>query len=515
MKRVRSTCVAAVALACGLAASPALAQFDNSVWPGFRGAAPKRGAVSAAGPSLTLGFRVEVPDFGTTTPGGFTVASNGDIYFKAYSPTNSRVYRLNPATGAVLASSADFAGNGGNYGGVAIGTDALYVCIYNGAGNTKIVKLNKTTLATITEFTNAAFLGLRGTPLIGSVPNTNGNVNLYIHDRNGAKLHCVDSVTGNLQWSYSLIYDTPFGQAGPQWLTQDGKQAIGYFGNGNFGPGAAIKDNGDSTFTVLWDATGPGNFNWWGSGALSTDGTKIYVTTFNDPVPPGTTLTDAMWAIKVSDGSIAWSGGGGEANHFGRPAVIDTTVYAGSAAGRVYCYEDQGTTGAIRWIYQNNDPGEFTAVSAVKTPAGVKYIYAVQQDTASATQNGRYVVLRDDGATVTELLDTTLNGALRWSLFSNCAATLDSTGAVWVAGGRVDDPTPGSIYKFVAAGAVCYPNCDNSTTPPILNVNDFICFQSKFAAGDTYANCDNSTAPPILNVNDFICFQTKFAAGCR
>jgi len=27
-------------------------------------------------------------------------------------------------------------------------------------------------------------------------------------------------------------------------------------------------------------------------------------------------------------------------------------------------------------------------------------------------------------------------------------------------------------------------------------------------------NCDQSTAPPVLNVNDFICFQQKFAAGC-
>jgi hypothetical protein len=29
-----------------------------------------------------------------------------------------------------------------------------------------------------------------------------------------------------------------------------------------------------------------------------------------------------------------------------------------------------------------------------------------------------------------------------------------------------------------------------------------------------YANCDGSTAAPILNVNDFICFQAQFAAGC-
>jgi hypothetical protein len=67
---------------------------------------------------------------------------------------------------------------------------------------------------------------------------------------------------------------------------------------------------------------------------------------------------------------------------------------------------------------------------------------------------------------------------------------------------------------FEAGAASCYANCDNSTTAPILNVNDFICFQTHFAAGDSYANCDLSTAPPILNVNDFVCFQTRFAAGC-
>ena len=59
-----------------------------------------------------------------------------------------------------------------------------------------------------------------------------------------------------------------------------------------------------------------------------------------------------------------------------------------------------------------------------------------------------------------------------------------------------------------------YANCDRSSTPPVLNVNDFICFQTKFAAGEPTANCDLSTTPPVLNVNDFICFQTKFAAGC-
>jgi hypothetical protein len=61
---------------------------------------------------------------------------------------------------------------------------------------------------------------------------------------------------------------------------------------------------------------------------------------------------------------------------------------------------------------------------------------------------------------------------------------------------------------------VCYANCDGSTASPVLNVNDFVCFQNHFAAGDSYANCDGSTGVPVLNVNDFVCFQNSFAAGC-
>jgi hypothetical protein len=62
--------------------------------------------------------------------------------------------------------------------------------------------------------------------------------------------------------------------------------------------------------------------------------------------------------------------------------------------------------------------------------------------------------------------------------------------------------------------APCYANCDHSTVPPILNVNDFTCFLNLYAAGDVYANCDSSTAPPVLNVNDFSCFLNKYATGC-
>jgi hypothetical protein len=37
---------------------------------------------------------------------------------------------------------------------------------------------------------------------------------------------------------------------------------------------------------------------------------------------------------------------------------------------------------------------------------------------------------------------------------------------------------------------------------------------NKYAAGDSYANCDGSTSAPVLNVADYICFMNKYAAGC-
>ncbi|MBL9030378.1 MAG: hypothetical protein JNM80_01550 [Phycisphaerae bacterium] len=84
------------------------------------------------------------------------------------------------------------------------------------------------------------------------------------------------------------------------------------------------------------------------------------------------------------------------------------------------------------------------------------------------------------------------------------------------------DPTLFYIFQMWTVGADivgrsgvgCYPNCDTSTQPPYLNVNDYICFNERFAAGDSFANCDESTTPPILNVLDFVCFMNRFAAGC-
>jgi glucose/arabinose dehydrogenase len=69
----------------------------------------------------------------------------------------------------------------------------------------------------------------------------------------------------------------------------------------------------------------------------------------------------------------------------------------------------------------------------------------------------------------------------------------------------------GAIFKMVPR---CSANCDDSTVPPVLNVDDFTCFINRFALGDCWANCDGSTVEPVLNVDDFTCFINRFALGC-
>jgi hypothetical protein len=100
------------------------------------------------------------------------------------------------------------------------------------------------------------------------------------------------------------------------------------------------------------------------------------------------------------------------------------------------------------------------------------------------------------------------------------AAALDGAGGVFITGttqGSLAAMNAGEHDIFVAriSGPLCYPNCDGSTTQPVLNVADFACFLQRFAAGDPYANCDGSTVEPVLNVADFSCFLAAFAGGCE
>jgi len=54
----------------------------------------------------------------------------------------------------------------------------------------------------------------------------------------------------------------------------------------------------------------------------------------------------------------------------------------------------------------------------------------------------------------------------------------------------------------------CLADCNGDTS---LNVLDFVCFQTKFAAADPEADC---TEDGFFNILDFVCYQAAFVEGC-
>ncbi len=62
----------------------------------------------------------------------------------------------------------------------------------------------------------------------------------------------------------------------------------------------------------------------------------------------------------------------------------------------------------------------------------------------------------------------------------------------------------------------CYPDCDQSTGPGVLDIFDFLCFGNLFSANDPYAcDCDTSTGPGVCDIFDFLCFGNAFHGGCQ
>ncbi|MEX2219848.1 MAG: hypothetical protein WD749_13940 [Phycisphaerales bacterium] len=193
--------------------------------------------------------------------------------------------------------------------------------------------------------------------------------------------------------------------------------------------------------------------------------------------------------------------GQGVTNQTGNADAMDfffadaTTLYTGSRAGGT------GTSGITKytfdgfeWLlaYVMNEGGTFTVpiahMTGVSGRGGVT-IYGTTGEGAagSASPGNRLFAVTDTGPNSAFTLVATAPGTVTWK---------------------------GVDIAPIAGPAACYANCDNSTTPPVLNVADFGCFLTRYAAGEAYANCDESTQPPVLNVADFGCFLTKYAAGC-
>jgi len=69
--------------------------------------------------------------------------------------------------------------------------------------------------------------------------------------------------------------------------------------------------------------------------------------------------------------------------------------------------------------------------------------------------------------------------------------------------------TAGYIRTDFPSGGFAYPNLTFSSEAVRATAST-----DAVGGPPCYANCDGSSTPPVLNVSDFICFQTQYAAGC-
>ncbi|MBL9031298.1 MAG: hypothetical protein JNM80_06280 [Phycisphaerae bacterium] len=166
-------------------------------------------------------------------------------------------------------------------------------------------------------------------------------------------------------------------------------------------------------------------------------------------------------------------------------------------------YYHQLATGAVDQVYRltdlNNDRDANDAGEAVLVFSTAETGFSSID--VGTLPSGQVLVTDNSGKRVIVLTDLDMDG-----LFNSAGerATYFANSSLIV----------GDIRQVSALSRPCVGNCDRSGLVPILNVNDFVCFLSNFAAGSMAANCDSSTTPPVLNVNDFSCFLNAFAGGC-
>ncbi|MEX2217707.1 MAG: M1 family aminopeptidase [Phycisphaerales bacterium] len=226
--------------------------------------------------------------------------------------------------------------------------------------------------------------------------------------------------------------------------------------------------------------------------------TEWYVIPIAAPATGITLLESAEggpWVLATANASEAYADG---------PPTI---IQASPAPGQLYT-EFQGPSQVTVTFSENVTAaaGDFSLATLSGTPVSFSFLYSPATWTATLTL---------PGPLPPQTYELTVRDTIR-SVASNLQldGELSSPALPSALPSGNGQPGGNGVMNFAVAFNDCYANCDGSSAPPILNVADFGCFLTKYAAGDPYANCDASTAPPILNVADFGCFLTRYAAGC-
>lgn len=266
------------------------------------------------------------------------------------------------------------------------------------------------------------------------------------------------------------------------------------------------------------------------SGVAFDSAGGVYLAGFTDGSlgGPNAGFSDAFLAHYDASGNLLW------VRQIGTPSAETAGVLCPDGVGGVLIAGTTGgdlagtqeglgdiflarydTAGNQLWIRQFGTPSHDYTSSLTLTPTGTVLSGGATYGDLWATNLGSYDALLAE-------FDPIANVFLWGSQFGTpssdstfgVAVSSGVTFAAGVTGGALYGPAAGSDDTWLARYGGCFANCDGSTIAPTLNVNDFICFQTQFAAGLPSANCDGSTVSPTLNVNDFVCFLVRYAVGC-
>ncbi|MEX2219269.1 MAG: immunoglobulin domain-containing protein [Phycisphaerales bacterium] len=276
---------------------------------------------------------------------------------------------------------------------------------------------------------------------------------------------------------------------------------------------------GNDPFAALLSIDADGRSDWFWFSAASAMSATITVTPIGSTYESNTQNSNgscnsglSVNALAVADLAVTLYASNG------------TTVIAGAASAGAGLAETISnaplTTGAhyLR-VYETNAPAQtqlyrITITSVCSGPVITQHPSQPQVEvgqpmelTAAAT-GATSVRWRKNGVPLTD--DGRITGSTTTTLQIDPTVMNDSGEYDFTATNACSTAISNPVNVVIA----CYPNCDGSTFPPVVNVADFACFLTRYAAGEPYANCDGSTTEPVLNVADFGCFLTRFAAGC-
>jgi hypothetical protein len=400
--------------------------------------------------------------------GAPVIDSDGYVYFKTNGATAGTcwLYKFDPLTGAVVAQANLGTDIDGNRSAPIITTD--YVFAANRVTNDIKVfnKADLTPRALVPVITNAVIPpgsnGFRGIAM-ATVNNINGNPNIYAtrRDTTPNTVHCFDSVTGALMWTWQPPVGTAsnsLGQMGPFW-TDGGQQCFTIvFGGGAGWSIIALQDSGgNAPPATLWSSPFAEN-SIMGNGALSPDGTRIYL---------GSDGATALRALDRATGAVIWSVPSSETlggDLIPSPAVVDTPtgprIYIGCRGNNLNVIDDLGAGYNVAWKLTMGQWMETSGLAVTKnSTTGRTYVYVTTEGYApNPAAVATLYCVEDQGAAGVVLAERVIeNLGQPYSAPSICAT---ATGEIYCTSRAA------GFFKFLPApiptGACCLPGsmCD-------------------------------------------------------